>query len=101
MCKAKLHLEYTFDIAQHTTLTSHHRAVYLSDQLKQEESGSSMAQVFRLDTPRALVAEYPEAPTPPPESAAPSPSGDVNGEQGVVVGSSKSEGSGSGQAPPS
>ncbi len=59
-----------------------------------------MAQVFRLDTPRALVAEYPETPTPPPEAAA---SGDVNGagdNQGVVVGTSKGS-EGGGQAPPS
>lgn len=49
-----------------------------------------MAQVFRLDTPRMLVAEYPETPTPPPE-----PVEDVNGksEAGVVVSTTQSESS--------
>lgn len=64
--------------------------MYLADQLKQEESSASMAQVFRLDTPRMLVAEYPETPTPPPEAVE---GGDVNGksEAQVVVGTSQSE----------
>lgn len=65
-----------------------HRASYLADQLKLEETSSSMAQVFRLDTPRMLVAEYPEAPTPPPEPVEDGKS------EGVVVSSKSAESQG-------